>query len=370
MNQNALRRIAINFSSIIIAILSVVTAVAQAADPATMRQYQMVKADSGEGYVAVIKEAPVPTPAANEVLVRIKAVSLNRKDIYAIEGSRGTGKATPGLSISDGAGDVAAIGSAVTRFKVGDRVVGGFDREWVDGKHAGYKPREGLLSEYALITEQTLAHMPDSMSYEDAATLPCAGVTAWTSYFVEDDVKAGDFVLLEGTGGVSIFGLQLAAAIGAKPIITSSSDAKLAKAKALGAIATINYRNTPDWTAAVREATGGVGVVNVLEVGGKDTLPMAIKSLKTGGHIALIGGLSEGGFERSTPEDLLKPFNARLTHIYTGSRTDLENLVTFVTEHKIEPVIDRVFPFEEAMAAYDYLESERFFGKIVIKVAE
>ena len=369
MNHQFLKRSTACLYSVFCAIAAV-SGVGLAAESGTMRQYQMTKAENAEGYTAVIQTAPIPTPAANEVLVRIRAVSLNRKDIYAIEGSRETGKPTPGLSISDGAGDVSAIGSAVTRFKVGDRVVGGFDREWVDGEHTGYRPREGLLSEYALITEQTLAHMPDSMSYEDAATLPCAGVTAWTSYFVEDDVKAGDYVLLEGTGGVSIFGLQLAAAAGAKPIITSSSDEKLEKAKALGAVATINYRKTPDWTAAVREATGGVGVVNVLEVGGKDTLPMAIKSLAKGGHIALIGGLSEGGFERETPEDLLKPFNARLTHIYTGSRTDLENLLAFMTEHRIKPVIDRVFPFEEAMAAYDYLESERFFGKIVIRVAE
>ncbi|HLB31191.1 MAG TPA: NAD(P)-dependent alcohol dehydrogenase [Gammaproteobacteria bacterium] len=369
MNRKFLNRFAGGLIQVL-GILIILAGAARAADPGTMRQYQMEKAASGEGYVAVMKEALVPAPAANEVLVRIRAVSLNHKDLYAIEGSRETGKATPGLSISDGAGDVVAVGSAVTRFKAGDRVVGGFDREWVEGKHAGYRPREGLLSEYALITEQTLAHMPDSMSYEDAATLPCAGVTAWTSYFVEDDVKAGDYVLLEGTGGVSIFGLQLAAAIGAKPIITSSSDEKLEKAKALGAVATINYRNMPDWTAAVREAAGGAGVVNVLEVGGKDTLPLAIKSLAMGGHIALIGGLSEGGFERGTPEDLLKPFNARLTHIYTGSRTDLENLLAFVTEHRIQPVIDRVFPFEEAMAAYDYLEGGKFFGKIVIRVAE
>ena len=174
---------------------------------------------------------------------------------------------------------------------------------------------------------------------------------------------------MEGTGGVSMFGLLFAAAAGAKPIITSSSDAKLEKARALGAFATINYRTHPDWQHDVRAATGGEGVVNVLEIGGKDTLPKAIASLAQGGHIALIGGLSEGGFVRTTPTEALEPYNARLTHIYVGSREDFEAMNAFMTKHKIKPVIDRVFPFEQAPAAYDYMINGSFFGKIVIAVS-
>jgi NADPH:quinone reductase-like Zn-dependent oxidoreductase len=350
-----------------ILILSALTSLATAAEGGLMRQYQIVP--SGDGFAPVMKTVPIPEPAANEVLVRIRAVSLNRKDIYYFTASLESGKATPGLSISDGAGDVVAVGSGVTRFKVGDRVMPGFDTQWVEGNHTGYRPREGLLSEMVLVTEETLARVPDYMSYEEAATLPCAAVTAWTSFFVEADMKPGDYVLLEGTGGVSVFGLQLAHAAGALPIITSSSDAKLERARALGAIGTVNYRSNPDWHHEVRAITDDKGVLHVLEVGGKDTLPKAIRSLAMGGHIALIGGLSEGGFVRETPEDLLQPYNARLTHIYTGSRTDLEALGDFMARHAIHPVIDRVFPFEEAINAFDYMVESDFFGKIVIRVS-
>jgi NADPH:quinone reductase-like Zn-dependent oxidoreductase len=331
-----------------------------------MRQYQMAKAESGEGFTPVVRAVPVPVPAANEVLVRMRAVSLNHKDLYALNRSRTSGQATPGLSISDGAGDVVAIGSSVTRFKIGDRVVAAFDREWVDGKRDAYRPREGLLSEYVVVTEATLLPMPAHLNYQEAATLPCAAVTAWTSLFKEAKLRAGDYVLLEGTGGVSIFGLQLAVAAGAKAIITSSSDAKLERAKALGAFGTINYRARPDWEQDVRALTGGAGVQHVLEVGGKDTLPKAIESLAQGAHVALIGGLSEGGFVRETPEDLLQPYNARLTHIYVGSRADFEAMNAFLAEHQIKPVIDRIFPFEAAADAYQYMDDAAFFGKIVI----
>ena len=338
-----------------------------AAETGMMRQYQMARVDGAVSPIPLIKTVPVPVPAANEVLVRVRAVSLNHKDIYFLERDRNSGADSPGLSISDGAGDVAAVGKEVKNFKVGDRVVPAFDTVWVDGERT-IKPREGMLSEYVTVTEDTLLHIPDYLSYEEAATLPCAAVTAWTSLFKEADLQNDHYVLLEGTGGVSVFGLQLAAAAGAKPIITSSSDTKLEKAKALGAIGTVNYRSHPDWQNDVRAFTGGVGVKHVLEIGGKDTLPKAIASLAQGGHIALIGGLSEGGFVRETPEQMLKPYNARLTHIYVGSRKDFEAMNAFMSRHKIRPVIDRVFPFEEAPAAYDYMINATFFGKIVIAV--
>lgn len=340
------------------------------ADQGSMRQYKLAKTADGQGYAMVIKTVPVPEPAANEVLVRMRAVSLNRKDIYFRDASLKSGNATPGMSISDGAGEVVAVGSDVTRFQVGDRVVGAFDTVWIDGPQEQIRPREGLLSEYATMTADTALPIPEYMTYAEASTLPCAAVTAWNTLFESASLQAGDYVLLEGTGGVSVFGLQLAAAAGAKPIITSSSDAKLEKAKALGAFGTVNYRKNPDWNVNVRRLTNDVGVKHVLEVGGKDTFPKAVASLAMGGHIGSIGGLAEGGFVRQKPEDMLKPYNGTWTYIYVGSRAYFEHLLAFMSKHQIHPAIDRVFPFEQAQAAFDYMVASEFFGKIVISINE
>ena len=352
----------------IISLFLVFSGPASSADQNSMRQYQLARTADGKGYAMVLKTAPVPVPAANEILVRMRDVSLNRKDIYFRDASLKSGRATPGMSISDGAGDVVAVGKDVTRFKVGDRVVGAFDTVWIDGPQKQIRPREGLLSEYATMTADTALPIPDYMTYAEASTLPCAAVTAWNTLFESAKLQAGDYVLLEGTGGVSVFGLQLAAAAGAKPIITSSSDAKLEKAKALGAFGTINYRKHKDWNVYVRRLTNDVGVKHVLEVGGKDTFPKAVASLAMGGHIGSIGGLAEGGFVRQNPEDMLKPYNATWTYIYVGSRAYFEHLLAFMSAHKIHPAIDRVFPFEQAPAAFDYMVASKFFGKIVIAV--
>jgi len=354
--------------SLSLLLIALSSGAASAADAATMRQYQLEQKPDGAGYHPVLKTASIPEPAANEVLIRMRAVSLNRKDIIFQDRANQSGQGTPGLTISDGAGDVVAVGSAVTRFHAGDRVVPAFDSVWGDGPRTTIRPREGLLSEYVVVTEDTLLPIPEYMSYAEAATLPCAAVTAWTSLFKESQLKPGEYVLLEGTGGVSIFGLQLAAAAGARPIITSSSDAKLARARELGAIGTVNYRSHPEWQDDVKKITGADGVMHVLEVGGKDTLPRALKTLAPGGHIAQIGGLSEGGYIRGTPEDVLKGYDVRYSQIYVGSRADFEDMNRFMTEHEIHPVIDRVFPFEEAMAAYQAMVDEDFLGKIVITV--
>ena len=338
------------------------------AQDSMMRQYQMARVDGVETLQPVLTTVPVPVPAANEVLVRMRAVSLNRKDIYAMDRYRANGDTAPGLSISDGAGTVAAIGENVTNFKVGDRVVGAFDTTWVDGEGSGYNARVGMLSEYVLISEATLLRIPNYMTYLEASTLPCAAVTAWNTLFKSASLQPGEYVLLQGTGGVSIFGLQLAAAAGGQPIITSSSDEKLREAWKLGAAGTVNYRKHPEWQHKVLELTGGIGVKHVLEVGGADTFPKAVASLAVGGHIGSIGGLGEGGFIRQEPVELLEPLNATWTYIYVGSATDFKNLLEFMTEHEIHPVIDRVFPFAEAPAAYDYMVSEGFIGKIVIAI--
>jgi NADPH:quinone reductase-like Zn-dependent oxidoreductase len=207
--------------------------------------------------------------------------------------------------------------------------------------------------------------IPKHLSYEEAATLPCAGVTAWNALVTRGHTAPGDYVLLQGTGGVSILGLQLAVALGAKPVITSSSDDKLARARKLGAVATVNYKSTPEWDKAVLEATGG-GVQQALEVGGKQTLGKTLSSMAPGGHVALIGGLSEFGGD--IPSYALMGRNATASGIYVGSRENFEALNAFVEKHQLKPAIDKVFEYGDAAAAFDYMDSGSLFGKVVIRV--
>jgi NADPH:quinone reductase-like Zn-dependent oxidoreductase len=337
----------------------------------TIRQWQF--APQGETLTLALREVEARAPAQNEVAVRVHAVSLNRRDLMMVAGRYGRGGTQPNsVPLSDGAGEVIAVGADVTRFKVGDRVAGIFFEDWLDGAptaaalatarggNAG-----GMLSEIVVTDAEGLVTIPAHLSYEEAATLPCAGVTAWVGLFKRGQLQAGDFVLLEGTGGVSVFGLQLAAAAGAKPIITSSSDAKLARARELGAFGTINYRTNPEWQQEVRALTGGAGVDHVLEVGGQDTLPRALQALGFGGHIAIIGGLS--GFASDVPVGTLMGLNATASGIYVGSRADFEALNAFLTEHKIKPVVDKVFELTDAPAAFAAMDSGDFFGKVVIR---
>jgi NADPH:quinone reductase-like Zn-dependent oxidoreductase len=248
-----------------------------------------------------------------------------------------------------------------------------FFEDWVEGRltaqglQSGLGGlRDGVLTQYLTIKESSLAVLPGNLSFEEGATLPCAAVTAWDGLFHRGELRAGDFVLLQGTGGVSIFGLQLAVAAGAKPIITSASDEKLERAKSLGAFGTVNYLKTPEWQNAVRDLTGGVGVHQVLEVGGKESMARSLASLAINGHVALIGGLSSFGGE--IPVLSLIGAHARASGIFVGSRKDFDELNAFVQQNRIKPVIDRVFEFTEAQAAYDLMESNAFFGKIVIRI--
>jgi NADPH:quinone reductase-like Zn-dependent oxidoreductase len=356
------------------AILSLVCAIvaplstAGAAEQA--RRYELERAD--KGYRLVLRSVELPAPKANEVVVRIHAVSLNHRDLYVLKGVYG-GEAAGGVPVSDGAGEVVAVGSGAKRFKVGDRVATTFFEGWNDGPAtpaAVSKARggaaAGVLAEKIVTHEDGLVRIPDHLSFEEAATLPCAAVTAWNGLFKHGRMQRDQFVLLEGTGGVSIFGLQFAAAAGAKPIITSSSDAKLEKARSLGAVATVNYRTHPEWQEQVRAATKDAGVSHVLEIGGKDTLPRALAALGLGGHVALIGGLT--GFEGSIDVGAVTGRLGAMTSIYVGSRADFEAMNEFIARHKIKPVIDRVFEFEESAAAFEYLESGRHFGKVAIRV--
>lgn len=336
----------------------------------TIRQYQFAPGD--DGYTLELVEVPMPVAGPNEVLVRVRASSLNRRDLLMLNNQYGPGgSAAGGIPLSDGAGEVIAIGAGVTRFAVGDRVAGIFFADWIDGERDAGKLASargggatGMLAEVVVADEESLVEIPEHLTYEQAATLPCAGVTAWVVLFKQGRLQADEYVLLEGTGGVSSFGLVLAAAAGARPIITSSSNDKLAQARGLGAFGTANYRTNEDWQVEVRALTGGAGVDHVLEVGGRDTLQKALEALAYDAHIGLIGGLS--GFAPSIPVGTLMNLGTSVSGVYVGSRADFEALNAFLTEHQIVPVVGEVFSFDEAPAAFEFMENGDFFGKIVI----
>jgi NADPH:quinone reductase-like Zn-dependent oxidoreductase len=359
-------------ASIWIAALSMIVWGNAMSTPTTQKQYRLVRGDQ-QGFRLDLVDAPVRAPGPNEVLVKVHATSLNRRDVFVMKGQYPIGSRQSLVPLSDGAGEVVAIGQGVQRVRVGDRVAAIFFQSWLTGRPAPNVADsalggqiDGMLSQYVTLSEQGLVKIPAHLSYEEAATLPCAGVTAWNGLVTRGRMQAGDFVLLEGTGGVSLMGLQFALAAGAKPIITSSSDAKLERAKSLGAFATVNYKTTPDWEKPVRAATNGLGVHEVLEVGGKDSMPHAVASLAPGGHVALIGGL--GGFGGEIPAMALMTANVTVSGIYVGSRENFEALNNFLAQHKVKPIVDKVIDFKDAKSAFDLMESDQFFGKIVIKL--
>ena len=343
----------------------------------TQKQWQLTrkeKAEPGETvYTLRLADAPVRAPGPNEVQIKMHAASLNRRDVAITQGNYPMAPRPVIVPLSDGAGVVSAIGPGVTRFKVGDKVVPIFFPNWIKGRPAGNATEvslggavDGVLSEFMVLNEQSIVAMPAGLSFEEAATLACAGVTAFNGLVTRGHMQAGDYVLLEGTGGVSTFGLQFAVAAGAKPIITSSSDEKLARAKSLGAIGGVNYKTNPDWEKAVREITGGAGVQHVLEVGGKDTLQKALASVGPGGQIALIGGL--GGFGGQIQAPSLLGGNITVNGLYVGSRENFEAMNAFIVKHKVKPVIDKVIDYKDADKAYQLMESGDFLGKIVIRM--
>jgi NADPH:quinone reductase-like Zn-dependent oxidoreductase len=345
------------------------------AQTATIRQYQFAPRADRKAYEVVLTRVPRPSPGTHEVLVRIHATSINGG--YDVEmrdrPPGGPADLTGGIPFADGAGQVVALGAGVSRFRVGDRVVGIFMPRWLDGDRTAEGlassrggNASGMLSEFVVADEQGLVAFPKHLTYEEAATLPTSGVTAWVGLFKYGRLKAGDFVLLEGTGGVSTFGLVFAAAAGAKPIITSSSDAKLERARELGAFGTINYRKDTDWQTTVRMLTGGAGVKQVLEVGGRATFTKALEALAFDGHVAMIGTLS--GFADQLPTGPVFRAGAHLTAVYVGSRADFEAMNAFIAQHEIHPVIDRVFEFDQAPAAFELMAHGDYMGKIVVRV--
>ncbi len=338
----------------------------------SVKQYQLHPGTSGLDLVMV--DVPDQEVGPHDVLIKVQAVSLNYRDLLMRDGkSASSAKAGHTVPCSDGAGEVVAVGAEVTRVKVGDRVAGCFFTEWVDGRfdmryHQGALggSASGMLSELVVLSEQGVVTLPDCLSYEEAACLPCAALTAWYALVERGGLAQGDSVLLLGTGGVSIFALQIAAAKGATIIITSSSDEKLERAKALGATHGINYKSTEAWEKEAWALTDKRGVDHVVEVGGPGTLGKSMGAVSAGGHIALIGVLT--GFD--APDESLFPLvakNVQLNGIYVGHRTAFERLLAFAEEVDLHPVIDRAFDFEEAGAAFDHLASGTHFGKVVIK---
>jgi NADPH:quinone reductase-like Zn-dependent oxidoreductase len=319
----------------------------------------------------VLADRPEPEPGAREVLVRLKAASLNYRDLMLVQGTYNPKLKRPLVPLSDGVGVVEKTGPRVTRFRPGDRVAGCFFQQWIDGPNTKEKGRsalggavDGVAREYAVFSEDGLVALPAFLTDEQAASLPCAAVTAWHALFEERPVVPGETVLLLGTGGVSIFALQLAVLAGLRVIITSSSDAKLAHAKALGAHLTINYKATPEWGEEARKLTGGEGVDHVVEVGGSDTMAHSLRAVRTHGTISVIGALSgrEGGI---SPAAVLMN-SVRMQGIYVGSRAMFEHLLRAIELHGLQPVIDRTFPFADLKSALLYMESKQHFGKICL----
>ena len=337
----------------------------------TQRRGLLVRETDG-AYRLTIEEAPIPAPAEREVLVRVHAASLNRRDVYVLKGQYPMPPRPRIVPLSDGAGEVVELGSGVTRFKVGDRVAASFFQRWVRGRPGADTlasalggQLDGMLSEYVCLCEDGLVGIPGGCSFEEAATLPCAAVTAWNGLMTRGRMRPGDHVLVLGTGGVAIFGLQFACAAGGRAILTSSSDAKLTRARDLGAVAAINYSTTPQWSDAVRAATGGVGVQQILEVAAR-TVQQSLASLAPGGHIALIGGLA--GFGGEVPAMALVHANATASGIYVGSRANFEAMNAFIEQHRIRPVIDRVYDLADAADAYERIDAGRHIGKVVISL--
>jgi NADPH:quinone reductase-like Zn-dependent oxidoreductase len=316
-------------------------------------------------------ERPAPEPAADEVAVRIRAVSLNFRDLLVVQGKYNPKMKLPRVPLSDGAGEVASVGAAVTAWKPGDRAMIPFMPGWLEGELDEVKAEsalggavDGVLSEFISVRAAALLPMPEHLSFEEAATLPCAAVTAWNGLFVSGNLQPGQTLLLQGTGGVSLFGLQFAKAAGARIVLISSSDEKLERARALGADETINYRAEPDWEKQVLALTGGRGADLTLEVGGVGTLSKSLRATRYGGHISLIGVLSGITGDVQIAHILHKAITLR--GIYVGSRAMFAAMSRMISQHRLKPVIDRVFPFESAPEALRHLESARHFGKIVM----
>jgi NADPH:quinone reductase-like Zn-dependent oxidoreductase len=316
----------------------------------------------------------VPDPGPGEVQIRFHAASVNYRDIMIASGTYNPRMKLPAVPFSDAAGEISAVGEGVTKWKVSDRVSPIFVQEWIEGEPDAQKSRSalgagaqvrGVLAEFGVFPAESIVSIPERLTYEEAATLPCAALTSWHALAVSGRLKAGDTVLTLGSGGVSIFAIQFAKAFGARVIATTSSEAKAERLRRLGADEVINYRDREDWDAAVLELTAKRGVDHVVEVGGGGTLSRSINAVRVGGHIALIGALDREG-EFSYVPIFMKII--RLQGIFVGSRKMFEDMNRAIEENQIRPVIDRTFEFDQVPEALKYMQAGKHFGKIVVKI--
>ncbi len=319
-----------------------------------------------------LRDVPTPQPGRGQILVRMRAASLNYRDLNVAAGRAARGSVPANLvPLSDGAGEVVACGPAVDRVAVGDRVAGLFMQNWLGGDMEPYHVDssrggaiDGVLAEYVVFDQDGVVPLPAHLSFEEGATLPCAGLTAWNALYAGKPLRSGETVLILGTGGVSIFALQFARAAGARVIGTSSSQEKLARIAALGASDGVNYRTHPEWQTEVLALTGGRGVDHVVEVGGAGTLGRSVAAARIGGQVHLIGVLTGGEID---PTPILRR-NTVLRGIYVGSRQMFQAMNAAVALHKLRPVVDRVFDFADAKAAYHHLKGQTHVGKVVIRI--
>jgi NADPH:quinone reductase-like Zn-dependent oxidoreductase len=327
-----------------------------------------------------LAERPDPKPGPGQVLLRMRAFSLNYRDLLVVKGSYNPKLRLPLVPLSDGVGEVVGVGDGVTRVKIGDRVAGIFMQKWLAGDLNEEKARsalgggsratpetasDGMLAEKVVLHEDGVVRVPDHLTDEEAATLPCAAVTAWHALVSAGRLKAGDTILTLGTGGVSLFALQFAKIHGARVIITSSSDQKLGRARQMGADGGINYKSNAEWEEKVRDLTGSIGVDHVVELGGVGTLGKSLRSVRMHGRVSLIGVLTGAGQVNPMPA-LMK--NVCVQGIYVGSRDMFEAMNRAIALHQLRPVVDRVFPFDQIRDALRYMESGSHFGKIALRV--
>jgi NADPH:quinone reductase-like Zn-dependent oxidoreductase len=334
-----------------------------------MHAYQLPKAAGIDALVKV--DLPVPRPGPRQVLIKVAACSLNYRDLAIVLGTYRMPVKPNLIPLSDGAGEVVEVGAGVTRVKVGDRVAGCFFQRWIAGPiladtHASALGGsiDGMLAQYAVLEEDGVVKLPGHLSFEEGATLPCAAVTAWHALIEHARIVAGQTVLVQGTGGVSIFGLQFARLMGAQVIVTSSSEAKLARAKTLGATHGVNYKTVPDWDKAVIELTGG-GVDHVVEVGGPGTLAQSLRAIRIAGKVTMIGVLS--GAAEINPMAIFAR-RANVQGISVGSLQMFEAMNRAIAAGGLHPIIDKAFPFDETQSAFRHLQSAQHFGKVVIRV--
>lgn len=323
----------------------------------------------------LLRDEPVPVPQRGELLLRVHAVSLNYRDLALMDGRILKPAVANGIPVSDASAEVVEVGEDVDDFRPGDRVVNLFHPRWFGGRKRaeraigsyGYD-RDGWLSEFKVVSREAVVRLPGGLSHEQGATLPCAAVTAWNAVHGQAPVGPGQTVLTLGSGGVSVFALQYAKAMGARVIATTSSNAKAARLRELGADEVINYRDTPDWGAAVRELTGGQGVERVVEVGGPATIKQSLQAVAFHGEVVLVGFLGETGAQLDYFDLMRAGASFRSSNV--GDRSLLEACVQATAQARIAPVIDQVFGFAEARAAFEHLRSGEHFGKVVIKVGE